>query len=209
LLNLYARGAALKFARAELSYFKGITIYMHTDTNSKHEAPHFHAKYEYDYDVFDVSYGIKLLNKIAGDFPKDKEKLVLKWAQVHLDKLQQNWDFLINEKPPKRIQPLKKLESYKGKKYNPYHKIIGFVIVDDYLIKIFFNDGFSRVVNFYPLLKGAWYGQLLDLNLFNKVFITHGHGNLYWPNDVEFSSKDLYHWDRTEQGYLDWTSTFK
>jgi hypothetical protein len=191
---------------AELSYFKGITIYIHSDPNSKHEAPHFHAKYEYDYDVFDVSYGIKLLNKIAGDFPKDKEKLVLRWAQLHLDKLQQNWDFLINGKPPKRIQPLQKRGSYWGKRYNPYHKIIGFVIVDDYLIRIFFNDGFSRAVDFYSLLKGPWYGQLLNLDLFNKVFIAHG--NLYWPNDVEFSSKDLYHWDRVEQGYLDWTSTF-
>lgn len=204
--------AVLKFAMAELSAFKDITIYMIKEAPAKHKNPHFHAEYhaEWAEDDASASYEIPSLKKLEGNMPINKEKLVLKWAQLHLDKLKQNWDFLINEKPPKRIQPLKKLEFYKGiKKYNPYHMIIGFVIVDDYLIKIFFNDGFSRVVNFYPLLKGSWYGQLLDLNLFNKVFIAHGHGNLYWPNDVEFSSKDLYHWDRSEQGYLDWTSTFK
>lgn len=192
---------------AELSDFKGITIYMHSDPNSKHESPHFHAKHEYDYDVFDASYGIPLLNKIVGDFPKDKEKLVLKWAQLHLDKLQQNWDFLIKGKPPKIIQPLQKRGLYRGvKKYNPYHRIIGFKIVDDYVIELFFNDGFIREVDFYPLLEkletNTYYGALKNLDLFNKVTIDGG--KLYWPNNLHWSDRDLYHWDKVEENYRNW-----
>lgn len=195
-------GAALKFAMAELSDFKGITIYMHSEPNSKHESPHFHAKHEYD--CFDASYGIPLLNKMAGGFPKDKEKSVLKWAQRRLDDLHQNWDLLINGKPPKKIEPIQKRSHYRGIAiYNPYHKIIGFRIADDYVLEIFFNDGFSRVIDFYPFLRGSWYGQLRDLELFNQVHIRHG-GNLYWPNDVEWSSKDLYCWDDVKENYHEW-----
>lgn len=187
---------------AELSRFEGISVYMIKEEPAKHKNPHFYAEYA-EHDA-SASYEIPSLNKLEGYLPKNKEKLVLEWAQMHLDKLQQNWDFLIKGKPPKRIQPLQKRGLCRSvKKYNPYHRIIGFKIVDDYVIELFFNDGFSRVVNFYPFLKGSFYGQLRNLELFNQVHIRHG-GNLYWPNDVEFSSEDLYHWDKVEENYRNW-----
>lgn len=150
-----------------------------------------------------------MLLPIFKDFPKNKKDLVLKWAKEHLDELQQNWDLLINGKMPKKIEPLQKRSYYRGIEiYNPYYKIVNFCIVDDYVLEIFFNDGFSRIVDFYPFLRSSFYGQLRDLELFNQVHIRHG-GNLYWPNDVEWSSKDLYYWDDVKENYRSWMEHWK
>ena len=188
-----------KIALAELSRFDGIVVFMVKEDNTKHKSPHFHARYSGD----NASYELPSLSRFEGYLPKNKEKILLEWCNIHLDELQENWELLTNGLPPKKIEPLRK-----SGKYDPYHKIIGFRIIGDYTIEIYFNDGFIRIVDFYPFLKGPFYGQLRDLALFNQVHIRHG-GNLYWPNDVEWSSDDLYHWDKVEENYRRWMENWK
>lgn len=135
--------------------------------------------------------------------PKNREKILLKWSKIHIKELQENWDLLRKGSPPKKIPPPK--TAHIGN-YNPYYMIIGFKIVGDYTIKIFFNDGFIREVDFYPLLEkletNTYYGALRNLDLFNKVTIDYG--KLYWPNNLHWSDRDLYHWDRHEENYKKW-----
>lgn len=55
--------------------------------NKEHKMPHIHIEYAEYTAVVEIAEG-KLL---AGDFPKDKLKLVIAWIVIHKDELMADW----------------------------------------------------------------------------------------------------------------------
>lgn len=82
-----------------ISFFYGISIYMYFDD---HNPPHFHAKYG----EFEITIRIKDLSVIYGTMPPRALGLIVEWALLHQQELLADWDLLINNNAPRKIDPL-------------------------------------------------------------------------------------------------------
>jgi hypothetical protein len=82
-----------------ISFFHGISIYMHF---GDHPAPHFHAIYaEYEAKIAVRSGGL-----LQGSLPWAQLRLVRRWARLHEDELMENWDNARTGRKLVRIDPL-------------------------------------------------------------------------------------------------------
>jgi len=84
----------------EISRFFGISIKMFF---GDHVPPHFHAEYgDYKAQVNIRSHVI-----IAGDLPPRVLGMVVEWASLHQNELSELWELAAQNKPLRRIEPLK------------------------------------------------------------------------------------------------------
>ncbi len=72
--------------------------------------------------------------------------------------------------------------------------IINFHIVGPYTLRVTFDDGTERIINFEPVLYGYYYAPLRDIALFNQVRLDAEVHTLVWPNGADFDPATLYHW---------------
>ncbi len=75
-------------------------------------------------------------------------------------------------------------------------QVVDFEIVRPYTLRITFNDGTTRVIDFAPVLEGYYYAPLRDLTLFNQVRVDPEVHTLVWPNGADFDPATLYNWDQ-------------
>ncbi|HEU5250827.1 MAG TPA: DUF4160 domain-containing protein [Thermoanaerobaculia bacterium] len=87
----------------EISRFFGIVIRMFVEAGEPHNRPHFHAYHEGKVGI----YAIDSLEPLAGSLPLRQERLVIAWAEIHLEELLANWSILQAGRPPARIAPLR------------------------------------------------------------------------------------------------------
>ena len=78
--------------------------------------------------------------------------------------------------------------------YHKLYKVTAFEKVDDYTLRVAFDDGTEQVIDFAPVLHGAMWGPLRDLSLFNQVFIDPIAHTLSWPNGADFDPETLCNW---------------
>ncbi len=71
--------------------------------SKEHPPPHFHVYYAEHKATVDI----RLCEIIQSDLPKKQTKLVLAWAELHKDELMADWELIINNEEPYKIQPLK------------------------------------------------------------------------------------------------------
>ncbi|MBQ0052116.1 MAG: DUF4160 domain-containing protein [Treponema sp.] len=83
----------------ELSRFLGIEITMYFND---HMPPHFHAEYNGQEAIFEIS----TLKKLEGSLPARVLGYVVEWATLHQVELQANWDSLHTDGKFNKIQPL-------------------------------------------------------------------------------------------------------
>ena len=80
--------------------FRGIKI---TINYNDHMPPHFHAYYG----EYECCIDIKEIEKIHGDMPNKQLKMLLGWAAIHQEELEENW-YLAREKQELfKVEPLK------------------------------------------------------------------------------------------------------
>ena len=85
-----------------ISMFYGIIVRMFFMDNKEHFAPHIHVEYA----EYNVVLSIPEGNILAGNFPKDKLKLVWAWMEIHKDELMADWELAVNGEEPYKITPL-------------------------------------------------------------------------------------------------------
>lgn len=83
--------------------FYGIIIRMFYYDNKEHHIPHIHIEYTEFAAVIEIPSG----RLLAGDFPKDKMKLVLAWIEIHKDELEANWKLAVEGEKVFKIEALK------------------------------------------------------------------------------------------------------
>lgn len=85
----------------EISRFYGIIIFMYVND---HNPPHFHAKYN----EFEATFTIDDYALIKGKLPAKAHALVIEWASIHQDELEENWTKLVVDanKSFNKIEPL-------------------------------------------------------------------------------------------------------
>jgi hypothetical protein len=69
-------------------------------------------------------------------------------------------------------------------------------IIAPYTLRIVFDDGVERIINFEPVLHGYYYEPLRDLSLFNQVRLDPEVHTLVWPNGADFDPATLYEWEQ-------------
>jgi hypothetical protein len=74
------------------------------------------------------------------------------------------------------------------------YKVTAFEITGAYTLKVCFDDGISRTIDFLPVLAGPMYGALVNAELFAKVKIDPEIQTFVWPNGVDFDPETLHDW---------------
>ncbi len=74
------------------------------------------------------------------------------------------------------------------------YRVIEFEILDDYVLRIRFNDGTEQIIDFEPVLGGPIFGPLRDLDVFNQVELVEYAGCLEWPTGADFDPETLHDW---------------
>lgn len=74
------------------------------------------------------------------------------------------------------------------------HRVTAFEPAGDYTIRVTFEDGVERSINFEPILHGPIFGPLRDKNLFDAVRLDPNFGALVWPNGADIEPSVLYNW---------------
>ena len=65
-------------------------------------------------------------------------------------------------------------------------------------LRVGFNDGVVRTIDFTAVLAGDIYGPLRDPELFQQVKIDPEVHTLVWPNGADFDPETLHDWPRHE-----------
>ena len=79
------------------------------------------------------------------------------------------------------------------------YRVSDFRILSPYTLRVTFDDGTERVIDFQPVLAGELFGPLRDLNLFNQVSIDAEVHTLVWPNGADFDPATLHDWQEHVQ----------
>lgn len=94
---------------------------------------------------------------------------------------------------------------------HPIYRVKSFAIVAPHTLKVDFNDGSSRRIDFQPALVGEIYGPLRDLKLFEQVTLDREVHTLVWPNGADFDPATLHDWpenaDDVAAAVSDWSSS--
>ena len=83
------------------------------------------------------------------------------------------------------------------------YSVVSLEILAPYTIRIHFEDGATRTVDFSKVLGGELFRPLRDLNYFNQVFISEGIPTLSWPNGADFNPDHLYDWPNYKEQYVE------
>ena len=84
---------------------------------------------------------------------------------------------------------------------HPIYRVESFEHVGQYTLRITFNDGLSRVINFEPVLSGELYGPLRDSDEFARVKIDPEVGTLVWSSGADFDPAILHDWPVHEAAF--------
>ncbi len=82
---------------------------------------------------------------------------------------------------------------------HPIYRIVGFDKVGPYTLRVKFDDGHEREIDFRPVLAGELYGPLKDDKLFNQVEIDLEVHTLAWLNGADFDHETLHDWPKYVQ----------
>lgn len=73
--------------------------------------------------------------------------------------------------------------------------------VGDYRLRIQFDDGLERLVDFEPILWGELYGPLRDPEVFRAVRVDPEFRTLVWKNGADFDPSILHDWPEHERAW--------
>ncbi|HEX8500714.1 MAG TPA: DUF2442 domain-containing protein [Pyrinomonadaceae bacterium] len=77
---------------------------------------------------------------------------------------------------------------------HPIYRVESFEVVAPYTLRVRFDDGAERVIEFLPVLAGELYGPLRELSLFGQVRVDSETRTLVWPNGADFDPATLHDW---------------
>jgi Protein of unknown function (DUF2442) len=81
---------------------------------------------------------------------------------------------------------------------HPIYRIVSAEPLGGYRLRIGFDDGSARKIDFEPMLYGEVYGPLRDPAVFAAVDIDSEVHTLVWPNGADFDPAILHDWPQHE-----------
>ena len=77
---------------------------------------------------------------------------------------------------------------------HPIYRVCSFQIVAPLTLRVAFDDGTERVIDFRPVLAGDLFGPLRDPSVFEQVALDPEVHTLVWPNGADFDPATLHDW---------------
>jgi hypothetical protein len=74
------------------------------------------------------------------------------------------------------------------------YRVTKFEVIGTFKLRVHFDDGVSRTINFEPVLVGEVYGALRENAVFNEVKVDPEIHTLVWPNGADFDPATLHDW---------------
>ena len=74
------------------------------------------------------------------------------------------------------------------------YSVVFIEIIAPYTLLVKFDDHTSQLIDFKPILKGALYGPLTNLSVFNQAKIDPEVHTIVWPNGADFDPATLHDW---------------
>ena len=84
---------------------------------------------------------------------------------------------------------------------HPIHRIASFERVGTHALRLVFDDGSSRTINFEPILAGELFGPLRDPKLFGEVKLDPEVHTIVWPNGADFDPATPHDWPEHEPAF--------
>ena len=81
---------------------------------------------------------------------------------------------------------------------HPIFRVRSVEIVAPFTLRMRFDDGAERQIDFRPVLAGELFGPLRDVRLFNQVRLDPEVHTLVWPNGADFDPATLHDWPSHE-----------
>ena len=77
---------------------------------------------------------------------------------------------------------------------HPIYRVVAFERLAPYTLRVKFDDGMERRIDFRPILAGELYGPLRDPTVFSQVQLDPEVQTLVWPNGADFDPATLHDW---------------
>lgn len=84
---------------------------------------------------------------------------------------------------------------------HPLYHVVGFDLAGGYRLRIRFDDGLERLIDFEPILRGDLYGPLRDPTMFGTVRLDPDFKTLVWENGADFDPSILHDWPEHERAW--------
>ena len=84
---------------------------------------------------------------------------------------------------------------------HPIYRITSVEYVMPYALKLRFNDGLTRTIDFEPILEGELYGPLRDPLVFAQVTLDPEIHTVIWPSGADFDPATLHDWPEHEAAF--------
>jgi hypothetical protein len=81
------------------------------------------------------------------------------------------------------------------------YRIKGFERVGTYTLRLEFDDGVVRTIDFEPVLAGQIFEPLRDPNVFSQVKLDPEIHTIVWPNGADFDPSTLHDWPDHESAF--------
>lgn len=73
----------------------------------------------------------------------------------------------------------------------PLPRVTSVQVLQDFVIRVGFDDGFVREVDLEPELHGSVFEPLRDPAVFRQVKVDHEIGTIVWPNGADLAPEFL------------------
>ena len=84
---------------------------------------------------------------------------------------------------------------------HPIYRVKSAEVVAPFTLRIRFDDGLERRIDFSPILAGALFGPLRDAAVFNQVRVDPEVHTVVWPNGADFDPATLHDWPDHEAAF--------
>ena len=85
------------------------------------------------------------------------------------------------------------------------YRVVSFEIIGPHQLRVRFDDGVSREIDFQPILNVPLYQALRQISVFNDVRIDPEIQTLVWPNGEDFDPATLHDWPEFVSGLGEFT----
>ena len=86
--------------------------------------------------------------------------------------------------------------------HHPLYRITSCEPVAPYSLKLSFNDGLVRTIDFEAMLAGELYGLLRDPAVFAQATLDPEIHTVVWPCGADFDPATLHDWPEHESAFL-------
>lgn len=84
---------------------------------------------------------------------------------------------------------------------HPIYRITAIERIQPYSLRLLFDDGLTRTIDFEPILEGELFGPLRDPAVFSQVVLDQEVHTVVWPGGADFDPGTLHDWPEHEAAF--------